>query len=98
MRTTSLLLPALLSLLPAVAFAAPAAPPPYLSPEGQTAFAAYLASPVGKAFAAEPMGGFAWVSGQDSSLAARDRALSACQQSNPGKACVVVSIDGEEAR
>jgi hypothetical protein len=73
----------------------PMAPPAYLTPEAKAAFNSYLASPVGKAFAAEPSGGFSWVAGIDSSDAARRQALEACQRSNPGKACAIISVDGQ---
>ncbi len=98
MKLQAAMLTGILALGPATAFAAPAEPPSYLLPEGRAAFQAYLASPVGKAFAAEPGGGFAWRSGEDSTAVARDKALQACQQANPGKSCAIVSVDGESAR
>jgi hypothetical protein len=95
MRNKAVLLAAALAAaLPGAALAQMAAPA-YLTPEAKTAFATYLSSPVGKAFAVEPSGGFAWVSGLDSTDDARRQALDACQRSNPGKACALISVDGQ---
>ena len=73
-------------------------PPAFLSPAGQAAFNAYLASPVGKAFAVEPTGGFGWVAGYERSDTARTEALASCQRANPDKACTIISVDGQSAQ
>ena len=78
----------------ASAFASQAEPPGYLSPAGRAAFETYLASPVSKAFAAEPTGGYAWTAGRETSEAARQEALDSCRRANPDKQCIIISVDG----
>jgi hypothetical protein len=73
------------------------APPANLSPAALAAFNAYLASPVGKAFAVGPSGGFGWAAGYERTEAARSEALASCQRANPAASCVIISVDGQAA-
>src|SRR5258708_7808666 len=71
MRTKVAFLAGTFALFSAAVHASQQQPPSYLSPAAQAAFSSYLASPVGKAFAVEPNGGFGWAAGYERTDAAR---------------------------
>jgi dienelactone hydrolase len=66
-------------------------PPPQLSDNGRTNFAAYLASGPHKAFAVSPKGAFAYRTGQRTEKDAQDEAIAACAKYAAN--CTIYAID-----
>jgi thiol-disulfide isomerase/thioredoxin len=66
--------------------------PPGLPPAGGAAYREYQRAPHHRAFAIAPGGAWGWVSGEDSSDQAEDKAIAACRAASPQK-CLLYASD-----